>query len=316
MTTNCLLGKWYFFGIVIKTKRNGGIRRSDDGACNRHRRRRNELPCRSCGQNGQYSRPRQGGACQYPFRSGKLPDQYRRIRACRRCAIAGLAPETLSKVSAVVGVAGANVGRLWQCASKRALPFADGRVVTDALIALQGALGDSDGVVGAFGTGSVYNARRDGKLHGIGGWGFVVGDQASGARLGRDLLEKSLLAYDGVRPPSALAAKIMADYGDDPERLVEFAHVSKPKDFARYAPLVFDYAAQGDAIAVGIVKDAADGNRAKASTPCFGRSARQSACSAALPRHMNPGFPSGTKRCSPSRKAMSSKAQSTLQSSA
>ncbi|MGO7425934.1 LysR substrate-binding domain-containing protein, partial [Rhizobium ruizarguesonis] len=54
------------------------------------------------------------------------------------------------------------------------------RVVTDALIALQGALGDADGIVGAFGTGSVYNARRDGRLNGIGGWGFVVGDQASG----------------------------------------------------------------------------------------------------------------------------------------
>lgn len=169
---------------------------------------------------------------------------------------AGLSADTLSKVSAVVGVAGANVGD-YGVRIERALPFADGHVVTDALIALQGALGDSDGVIGAFGTGSVYNARRDGKLHGIGGWGFVIGDQASGARLGRDLMEKSLLAYDGVRPSSSLAARILAEYGDDPERLVEFAHVSKPKDFARYAPLVFDYAAQGDEIAVSIVKDAA-----------------------------------------------------------
>ena len=139
---------------------------------------------------------------------------------------------------------------------EQALPFADGHVVTDALIALQGALGDSDGVIGAFGTGSVYNARRDGKLRGIGGWGFVIGDQASGARLGRDLLEKSLLAFDRVRSSSPLAARILAEYGDDPERIVEFPHISKPKDFARYAPLVFDYAAQGDAIATGIVRDA------------------------------------------------------------
>jgi glucosamine kinase len=170
--------------------------------------------------------------------------------------VAGLPPETLSRVSAVVGVAGANVGD-YGVRIERALPFEDGHVVTDALIALQGALGDSDGVVGAFGTGSVYNARRDGKLHGIGGWGFIIGDQASGARLGRDLLEKSLLAYDGVRPSSPLAARVLAEYGDDPERLVEFAHVSKPKDFARYAPLVFDYVAQGDEIAAGIVKEAA-----------------------------------------------------------
>ncbi|APO75444.1 N-acetylglucosamine kinase protein [Rhizobium etli 8C-3] len=169
---------------------------------------------------------------------------------------AGLPAETISKVSAVVGVAGANVGD-YGARIERNLPFADGHVVTDALIALQGALGDSDGVIGAFGTGSVYNARRDGKLRGIGGWGFVVGDQASGARLGRDLLEKSLLAYDKVRPSSPLTAKLMAEYGGDPERVVEFAHASKPRDFARYAPLVFDYAAQGDKIAIGIIKDAA-----------------------------------------------------------
>ncbi|AJD41877.1 N-acetylglucosamine kinase protein [Rhizobium gallicum bv. gallicum R602sp] len=169
---------------------------------------------------------------------------------------AGLPAETISKVSAVVGVAGANVGD-YAARIGRALPFADSHVVTDALIALQGALGDSDGVIGAFGTGSVYKARRDGKLRGIGGWGFIVGDQASGARLGRDLLEKSLLAYDKVRPSSPLTAKLMAEYGGDPERVVEFAHASKPKDFAGYAPLVFDYAAQGDEIAVGIIKNAA-----------------------------------------------------------
>ncbi|MGO8264342.1 N-acetylglucosamine kinase, partial [Rhizobium ruizarguesonis] len=80
------------------------------------------------------------------------------------------------------------------------------------------------GIVGAFGTGSVYNARRDGRLNGIGGWGFVVGDKASGARLGRDLMERSLLAHDGVRPASPITDAVMTEYGNDPERIVEFAH--------------------------------------------------------------------------------------------
>jgi glucosamine kinase len=169
---------------------------------------------------------------------------------------AALPPETVSGVSAVVGVAGANVGD-YGSRIEKALPFADGKVVTDALIALQGALGDSDGVIGAFGTGSVYNARRNGTISGIGGWGFIVGDQASGARLGRDLLERSLLAYDRVRSGSALTEKIMAEFGNDPEKLVEFAHVSKPKDFARYAPVIFDHANNNDEVAVGIVSEAA-----------------------------------------------------------
>ncbi len=169
---------------------------------------------------------------------------------------AALPPETVSSVSAVVGVAGANVGD-YGSRIEKALPFADGKVVTDALIALQGALGDSNGVIGAFGTGSVYNARRNGTISGIGGWGFIVGDQASGARLGRDLLERSLLAYDKVRPGSALTGRIMAEFGNDPEKLVEFAHVSKPKDFARYAPVIFDHANNNDEVAVGIVSEAA-----------------------------------------------------------
>ncbi|KQV82819.1 BadF/BadG/BcrA/BcrD ATPase family protein [Rhizobium sp. Root1220] len=171
-------------------------------------------------------------------------------------ADAGLSPETVSRISALVGVAGANVGDYGR-RIELALPFARCRVVTDASTALQGALGDSDGIIGAFGTGSVYNARRKGTLRGIGGWGLVVGDQASGARLGRDLLENALLAHDRVRSSSPLTERLMAEYDNDPERVVEFAHVSRPKDFARYAPLVFEYAANNDPVASGIVQNAA-----------------------------------------------------------
>ncbi len=178
------------------------------------------------------------------------------VASARQALIdAKLAPELLQKLPAVIGTAGANVGNYGKQV-EGALPFASTRVVTDATIALQGALGDADGIIGAFGTGSVYNARRDGRIWGIGGWGFVVGDQASGARLGRDLLERALLAHDGVTAGSALTALIMGEYGNDPERIVEFAHASKPKDFARYAPIIFEYAGTGDMVAIDIVKAA------------------------------------------------------------
>ena len=169
---------------------------------------------------------------------------------------AGLAPEMLQTLPAVIGTAGANVGNYGKRV-EGSLPFARTRVVTDATTALQGALGDADGIIGAFGTGSVYNARREGRIWGIGGWGFVIGDQASGARLGRDLLGRAVLAHDGVTAGSALTASIMGEYGNDPERIVEFAHASKPKDFARYAPIVFEYAGMEDAVAVDIIKSAA-----------------------------------------------------------
>lgn len=169
---------------------------------------------------------------------------------------AGLDPKALQQSIAVLGVAGANVGT-HGARIQAALPFAGSQVVTDSLIALQGALGDADGVVGAFGTGSVYSARRNGAVREIGGWGFVVGDQASGARLGRELLELSLLSHDGVRPATPITRHVMQQFGDDPQRVVAFAHDAKPKDFAKYAPLVFDHAAQGDDTAVQIIRQAA-----------------------------------------------------------
>lgn len=166
---------------------------------------------------------------------------------------AGLDPAGVEGAAAAVGVAGANVGD-YGSRIQQALPFAHSRILTDALISLQGALGDADGVVGAFGTGSVYSARRGGVITEIGGWGFVVGDQASGARLGRDLMERTLLAHDRVHPASPVTDKILLEFGNNPERIVEFAHRSKPKDFARFAPEVVTHADLRDPVAMDIMR--------------------------------------------------------------
>ena len=73
-------------------------------------------------------------------------------------------------------------------------------VESDAPIALDGALGARDGAIAIIGTGSTFVLRQDGRTRAIGGWGFL-GDHGGGARIGRDLLEETLLAYDGIRPP-------------------------------------------------------------------------------------------------------------------
>lgn len=171
-------------------------------------------------------------------------------------AEAGLDPSLLERSAAVLGVAGANVGR-HGARIHAALPFAKADVVTDSLIALEGALGTGDGVVGAFGTGSVYGARRHGNVTEIGGWGFVIGDQASGARLGRDLLELTLLAHDGAETATPLTHFVMAEFGGNPQTVVEFAQSAKPREFAAYAPVVFEHAVGGDAVARRIVAKAA-----------------------------------------------------------
>ncbi|PYE87660.1 N-acetylglucosamine kinase [Phyllobacterium leguminum] len=169
------------------------------------------------------------------------------ILAATRQALqeAGLGPEAETSVSAVLGLAGANVNNNGARLEKL-LPFARAHVKSDATIALHGAIGDGDGTVVILGTGSVFITRQKGQIRTIGGWGFKVSDLGGGARLGRDLLEEVLLAHDGVHPASPLTEKTMALFENDPDRIVTFARDAKPNDFGAYAPLVFEYADKGD----------------------------------------------------------------------
>ncbi|MBX9453262.1 MAG: N-acetylglucosamine kinase [Mesorhizobium sp.] len=170
-------------------------------------------------------------------------------------AAGGIADTPLSSIHAYLGLAGANV-EPDHSGLIAGLPFRDTRIVEDSVIAVRGALGPNDGVMAVLGTGSVYGGRRDGKMLRAGGWGFVVGDQGSGARLGRALMEQTLLAYDGVVPESELTRSVMREHGDDPNRIVAFGSTARPADFARYAPLVFEGADRGDAIAMAVVAGA------------------------------------------------------------
>ncbi len=161
----------------------------------------------------------------------------------------------LSGISAVLGLAGANVGT-YAKQLEAILPFRHSRVETDSLIALEGAVGSGDGAIAILGTGTAFMVRHDGEARAIGGWGFLIGDQGSGARIGRDLLEETLLANDGVRQSSPLTDAVLAIYRNDPRDVVEFTTHAKPGDFGGFAPMVFEYAARDDAVAQTIVSRA------------------------------------------------------------
>lgn len=165
---------------------------------------------------------------------------------------AGVDPKMLPQASAVLGLAGANVGTYAEELGAM-LPFRQSRVETDALIALEGAVGAGDGAMAILGTGTAFLARRDGELHAVGGWGFLIGDQGSGARIGRDLLEETLLAHDGVVARTPLTNAVLATYHNDPSEVVEFTRSAKPGDFGHFAPMVLDHADQGDATAARIL---------------------------------------------------------------
>lgn len=177
--------------------------------------------------------------------------------ARRAAAEAGLPEDCLTTSAAVLGLAGANIGDHAARMAAR-LPFRACHVVTDARIALEGAFGPADGVLAVLGTGSVFMVREGGRIRSVGGWGAIVGDECGGARLGRALLEETLRAHDGLRPASDITRDILRRHGDDPSQIVAFARDARPADFAGLAPLLFDHAGRGDAVAEAILAAATD----------------------------------------------------------
>ena len=171
------------------------------------------------------------------------------------CNEAGLPVDILSSCNALLGLAGANIGNYGE-RIRAILPFRRLVVETDALIALNGALGDHDGTVAILGTGSIFMSRDRGTVRSVGGWGFMVGDLGSGARVGRALLQEALLAHDGVHQGSGLTSEVLRRFEDDPQTLVEYAHTARPGEFGTFAPLVFEYADRGDPIGNALIEGA------------------------------------------------------------
>lgn len=142
--------------------------------------------------------------------------------------------DILSQVRAGLGLAGANAAGAVEWLGAR-LPFGSCRIETDALTAAKGALGQKDGIVAAIGTGSVFAIQRAGQVRQIGGWGFWLGDEGSGAVLGRSLLARALRARDGVHDMTPLLQSVL-DHFETPDRLVAFSLTAKPADYAHWAP--------------------------------------------------------------------------------
>ena len=151
-------------------------------------------------------------------------------------------------VAAGLGLAGANAAGAAE-RLRDALPYRRMAVVTDGITAVKGALGVADGVVAALGTGSVFAVQRGGAIRQIGGRGLVLGDEASGAWIGRAVLSAALRAVDGFAPMTPLLAGLVEQMGG-PDGVVAFSLRARPADFAALAPRVVE---RGDPAAVSIM---------------------------------------------------------------
>ena len=96
-----------------------------------------------------------------------------------------------------------------------------------------------------------------GQRHMVGGWGFQLGDHGSGAWVGHHAVRRAALALDGLLQPTRLITDVLARTGGNRLDLSRWSEQAKPKDYAQFAPLVFECAAQGDVQGMMIVIEGA-----------------------------------------------------------
>jgi glucosamine kinase len=135
----------------------------------------------------------------------------------------------------------------------------------DVELALDGAFCDRSGVLLLAGTGSMAMARdAEGKVHRVGGWGDIFGDEGSAYWIGREALSNASQAVDGRLDATAFAQAILYGLGLDSlneyQALMGWCYESKHvrSAVAGVAPLVDSLARSGDPIALSILSRAAD----------------------------------------------------------
>jgi glucosamine kinase len=119
------------------------------------------------------------------------------LTACREAlAQAGLHESDLKRIHAGMGAAGAGQTSAVDRLLSRAHPFASFEIETDAHTAWLGAFKGGDGAILIVGTGSCGYGGTSGQCHYVGGWGYEISDEGSGAAIGRELLRRCIWAHD------------------------------------------------------------------------------------------------------------------------
>lgn len=180
-----------------------------------------------------------------------------RIAALVRC----LADESEGWIAAVyAGISGA-VGH------EKALRRAINTACPDTAIRVEGDVynlfgllpGDLDRDAAAIicGTGSVCFVRKDGILHRLGGWGYLLDSNGGAYSVGRDGLEAALRHFDGRGKKTILYELAQSYLGDKPENSIGRIYKEGKPFIAGFAPDVLRAAAEKDAAAMHIAEKAA-----------------------------------------------------------
>ncbi|KKB76602.1 hypothetical protein VW35_17685 [Devosia soli] len=185
---------------------------------------------------------------------------------------AGIDYAETANTYACFGMAGGRMDSARAEFAARNWPFAGVTVYDDIDIAHAGALGGGEGGVVIIGTGSAAMSIVGGKRYQAGGWGFHIGDQMSGAILGRELARYAVEAEDGLVDGSPLTKAVIAALGGDNQAVMTWSFATEmdlkllsrdgtegcddaligraPGEFGKLMPLWFDHLEQNDPVAL------------------------------------------------------------------
>jgi glucosamine kinase len=177
------------------------------------------------------------------------------------CAQAGITPrEITAGCAAIAGVSHPIHYHTMKKALDARLRIEHLELVTDARAALEGALDGRQGVVLIAGTGSIAMGMNEaGAVERSGGWGPTLGDEGSGYDIARQALKAVAASFDGRAPRTVLTARLCRQLGiasakDLPG--VIYNNDAESPQIASLAELVAEAAAEGDAVARGILAQA------------------------------------------------------------
>ncbi|MEM5583815.1 MULTISPECIES: BadF/BadG/BcrA/BcrD ATPase family protein [unclassified Roseibium] len=170
---------------------------------------------------------------------------------------AGMSPAEAPPVHAGIGVAGFKRPGAAQALAAQPHPFASLQFAGDSQIACLGAHNGADGAIVIIGTGSCGLSCVDGKWVQVGGYGFPISDEGSGAFLGLCAIQSALQAYDGRQQKSALLTDVLNRFDHDPLKVVSWMDSATATDYASYAPIVVRHVDDGEPAARRIMQSAA-----------------------------------------------------------
>jgi glucosamine kinase len=188
-----------------------------------------------------------------------LRNALREVRGAYWQAIqaAGLGRAEIRCIYGGLGIAGLNRRGVLQGLQAHAFPFRSIAFASDASIANLGAHDGGDGAICIVGTGSIGFARVNGAHFSVGGYGFPISDEGSGADLGLRAIRRSLWARDGRIPHSPMTLEVLERFNGSAGEIVYWMDRATATDYGAFSPLVMDYAALGDPVAEPIVQEGA-----------------------------------------------------------